>query len=86
MQKVLPRIEGDADKLQATEAEPSGLLQKLQTVLAEHLAQIWPETTLRPDFYRQQNGQAMKIACRSRQKIAWMQARLEGAGFTSFWP
>lgn len=84
MQKVLPRIEGDADKLQQN--DQGNLLTRLQAVLETQLAAIWDQDQQRTDFYRMQNDKPMQIACRSRQKINWMQDRLESSGFTSFWP
>lgn len=84
MQKVLPRIEGDADKLQQN--DEGNLLSRLQKVLELQLDGIWADDKTRTDFYRMQNGSPMKIPCRSRHKIKWMQERLKSSGFTSFWP
>src|SRR5690554_1028896 len=84
MQKVLPRIEGDADKLQQNAQD--NLLTRLQQVLETRLGEIWDEDRSRTDFYRVQNDQPMQIPCRSRHKIRWMLDRLESSGFTSFWP
>lgn len=89
MCKVLPRIEGDIDKLGS---EPS-LLMQLNGVLEQQLALIWNEEhdspTARPDLYREKiadGDKVMCIACRSKAKLSWMQKRLTNAGFTSFWP
>lgn len=84
MQKVLPRIEGDADKLQ--QKEQNNLLTHLQQKLEVQLDKIWDEDSKRTDFYRTQNDQPMQVPCRSRRKLQWMQDRLESSGFTSFWP
>lgn len=84
MQKVLPRIEGDADKLQ--QDNQGNLLARLQEELETQLVEIWADDKTRTDFYRMQNDAPMQIPCRSRQKIQWMQQRLESSGFTSFWP
>ncbi len=87
MQKVLPRIEGDADKLQ--QDDQGDLLSRLQAVLETRLDRIWgddPESPTRTDFYRTRKDSQIKIPCRSRQKIRWMRERLESSGFTSFWP
>lgn len=84
MQKVLPRIEGDADKLQQN--NQGNLLSRLQKELETQLVEIWADDKPRTDFYRMQNDAPMQIPCRSRQKIQWMQQRLECSGFTSFWP
>lgn len=84
MQKVLPRIDGDAEKLRQT-SDNDSLLSDLHSVVATQLVDIWEtEATksTRPDFYRS----GATIACRSQQKLAWMQHRLNDAGFTSFWP
>lgn len=93
MCKVLPRIEGDMDKLGN---EPS-LLEQLKKVLAEdQLSDIWHQekesATARPDLFREQKegaddaAKVIRIGCRSKAKITWMQTRLSNASFTSFWP
>lgn len=98
MCKVLPRIEGDSDKLST--ADGKDILAELNTVLAEQLAPIWladkedtPDNR-RPDLYREitiaegatDEDNVLRIPCRSRAKLAWMQQRLASATFTSFWP
>ncbi|MEH6372065.1 hypothetical protein, partial [Pectobacterium carotovorum] len=87
MCKVLPRIEGDSDKLAQYDIEKS-LLIKLSDTLKESLSAIWDKNNARPDFYRekQQDGATIMIDCRSRAKIEWMQNKLAQSGFTSFWP
>lgn len=96
MCKVLPRIEGDSDKLMTDDSQES-LLQKLSKCLITKLAlaDIWNkaegEDTARPDLYREKLGatgddKILRIACRSKAKLEWMQKRLERSGFTSFWP
>ncbi|UFT94272.1 McrB family protein [Pectobacterium carotovorum] len=87
MCKVLPRIEGDSDKLAQFDIEQS-LLIKLSDTLKESLSAIWDKDNTRPDFYREkhQDGATIMIACRSRAKIEWMQKKLVQSGFTSFWP
>lgn len=88
MTKVLPRIEGDADRLEVGRmgTEGDGLLSALQSVLQEQLDEIW-EGQYRPDWYRrEQNEQAVLVHCRSKAKLEWMQNRLQSSGFTSFWP
>ena len=88
MCKVLPRIEGDTDKLGS---DPS-LLNKLSDLLSKHLDSIWIDqsgTTLRPDLYREKvsgDDKLIKVPCRSRTKLEWMTKRLTQSGFTSFWP
>ncbi|PPE63319.1 McrB family protein [Pectobacterium brasiliense] len=91
MCKLLPRIEGDSDKLAQHDIDES-LLIKLSRILGTTLHDIWNEPTdlssARPDFYRekQQGGATIIIACRSHAKIEWMQNKLAQSGFTSFWP
>lgn len=97
MCKVLPRIEGDTDKL--TTSDGKDLLVKLSTVLADQLALIWlasdtDEASQRPDLYRQKivadgatdEEKVLRIPCRSKAKLQWMSDRLASATFTSFWP
>ena len=95
MHKVLPRIEGDYDKLalinKATSSSEQSLLTELAKVLEQELADIWPTTNdtnkRRPDLYRKnEDDSTLYITCRSKAKLAWMQQRLERSGFTSFWP
>lgn len=107
MHKVLPRIEGDYEKLALLDKTDStssnneqSLLRKLAEVVEQQLATIWHETkdpdNARPDLYRekllaqdygmQTNDKVLRIACRSKAKLAWMRERLERSGFTSFWP
>lgn len=95
MCKVLPRIEGDYDKLsiisKATSSNEQSLLTELEIILEQKLADIWPTTNdtnkLRPDLYRKnKDDSALYITCRSKAKLSWMQERLERSGFTSFWP
>lgn len=95
MQKVLPRIEGDYDKLaiinKITSSNEQSLLTELTITLEQKLVIIWPKENksdkLRIDLYRKnKNGSALSITCRSEAKLSWMQDRLERLGFTSFWP
>ena len=97
MCKVLPRIEGDTDKL--TTSDGKALLVELSTVLADQLAPIWlasdtDETNQRPDLYREkivadgatEEEKVLRIPCRSKAKLEWMSKRFTSATFTSFWP
>lgn len=94
MCKVLPRIEGDNDKLRTSSGED--LLSELKRVLAAQLSPIWDgePNRQRPDLYRYQsvgNGsggddKTIRIACRSKGKLDWMKQRLESSTFTNFWP
>lgn len=99
MCKVLPRIEGDVDKL----GDAPSILERLETLLEREFSEIWnPELDeqgrfkhpARPDLYREyivdsgakDSEKVIRIACRSKSKIQWMQERLVSPGFTSFWP
>lgn len=97
MCKVLPRIEGDSDKLMT--ADRKEVLVELEIVLSQQLAPIWQadendETNQRPDLFRETalaaeaaaEDKVLRIPCRSKGKLAWMQQRLVSATFTSFWP
>jgi len=95
MTKLLPRIEGDADKLsvqsqQADDFTNETVLDNLLRVLEEQLSAIWEGET-RPDLYReylieQEDSKTILIECRSKTKLQWMKKRLDSATFTSFWP
>ncbi|MEZ2719975.1 hypothetical protein ACBP46_00910 [Paenalcaligenes hominis] len=94
MCKVLPRLEGDIDKLGGAHS----LLEQLEEVLPVELDSIWSpstESATRPDLYREykvtdsdsvMTSSEVLIACRTRAKLGWMRKRLESSGFTSFWP
>ena len=85
MTKVLPRIEGDSEKLQ--DDGENSLLKKLEVILSEQLNEIWDKPESRPDLLREKiTGDAINISCRSKKKLSWMQERLSTNGFTSFWP
>ena len=95
MCKVLPRIEGDHDKLaiidDSVNSHEESLLTELTAILKQELVDIWSmeddQDKLRPDLYRKNiDGSVLYIACRSKAKLTWMQQRLERSGFTSFWP
>lgn len=83
MSKVLPRIEGDIDKLTKGDSD---IIQQLEELLQKQLVGVW-EGELRPDFYRKslENDDVIKIPCRSKAKLEWMNDQLNN-GFTSFWP
>ena len=83
MMKVLPRIEGDSEKLDF-DGEKS-LLTNLEAIIKEQLSYIW-EGEKRIDLFRETNeGDVINIECRSKAKISWMQTKLEKFGFTHFW-
>lgn len=84
MCKVLPRIEGDDDKLMGSAGQ--NILEQLSSVLESQLAVIWDQE--RPDLLREKRGfpdEVISIPCRSRAKLARMN-QLLARGFTSFWP
>jgi hypothetical protein len=84
MMKVLPRIEGDAEKLSVNGEE--SLLTRLSKVLESELALVWLGKT-RPDLLRKSiSGPDEPVVCRSRIKLNWMQKRLADNSFTTFWP
>ena len=83
MCKVLPRIEGDEDKLSS---HKGNLLELLVPVLESELKDIWQNP--RPDLLRKYQGSGDKVvetSCRSSKKIEAMTTQL-ASGFTSFWP
>jgi hypothetical protein len=83
MSKLLPRIDGDGEKLKAN--ENGSLLTQLSALLETQLSAIWAAN--RPDLLRENlDGSACEVDCRSKAKLAWMQDRLANNGFTSFWP
>ena len=84
MMKVLPRIEGDAEKL-SDDGEES-LLTRLSEKLKDPLSNIWESE--RPDLLRETvEGQPTVLpSCRSKKKLEWMKQRLKNNGFTTFWP
>lgn len=84
MMKVLPRIEGDAEKL-AYDGEVS-LLTRLSDTLKGQLSSVWDAG--RSDLLSEKaaDGSTVMTFCRSKKKLAWMQNRLAGNSFTTFWP
>ncbi|MFK5893100.1 MAG: hypothetical protein QM504_07750 [Pseudomonadota bacterium] len=87
MSKVLPRIDGDEDKLRNIKDDSTNnLLESLSILLEEQLSEIWNGTRL--DFYRERkDGSAIDdISCRSKTKLLWMKDRLDINTFTSYWP
>ena len=84
MTKILPRIEGDSEKLQ--DDGETNLLMFLQSLLSDQLADIWDDC--RPDLFRKSNAEndTLLVPCRSQIKLEWMNNRLQSQGFTAFWP
>jgi hypothetical protein len=83
MMKVLPRIEGDAEKLGSQ--DDASLLTRLSDLLKVQLSAIAAD---RLDLlnHSSADGTAVKTTCRFLKKLAWMQKRLDANGFTTFWP
>lgn len=93
MCKVLPRIEGDSDKLRSHQTADGDLLTDLEKVLAEQFTEHWEGT--RPDLFNckvaaagegSTTAEPPHVSCRSKKKLAWMKERLARQCFTSFWP
>jgi hypothetical protein len=89
MCKVLPRIEGDDEKLSTNTGASNiseTLLDALIKTLSVALAQIWDSA--RPDLFREHmnSDEHVSVPCRSKAKLDWMKNRLERNSFTSFWP
>ncbi|EEZ00741.1 5-methylcytosine-specific restriction related enzyme [Vibrio sp. RC586] len=88
MCKVLPRIEGDEDKVRTSQGH--NLLEQLTEVLQEQLTAILPnhESISRPDLLRHFEGETEEkvvVEWRSEKKLKAMTAQLNN-GFCSFWP
>ena len=90
MLKVLPRIEGDVDKLvnHATGVTVlKGLLDLIEGEFSMFNVDATEGESERPDLFQiTSTGSELTTGCRSSAKIMWMQQRLETSGFTSFWP
>lgn len=87
MCKVLPRIEGDDEKLSVNSPNATDtLLDALAKQLSALLSEIW--STQRPDLLRENiaSNTPLTVSCRSKAKLEWMKNRLERNSFTSFWP
>jgi hypothetical protein len=67
-------------------------LKQLEEILESEFGSFWNELPglgkARPDLYRENvdGDKLIHIACRSKEKINWMEDRLTTFGFTSFWP
>ncbi len=84
MSKVLPRIDGDTEKL--NKADHSGdVLSALLEVIEEKFEYIL--NNQRIDLLREkEDSTTLMIDCRAKPKLEWMKARLELNSFTTFWP
>jgi len=79
MAKLLPRVEGDLQKIGQGD---TSLLKKLGKVLTTK-----GFDGSRPDLLSESvSGGEVDTGFRSTRKIDWMQKRLDDNGFTSFWP
>ncbi|WP_439236286.1 MrcB family domain-containing protein [Lonepinella koalarum] len=83
MMKVLPRIEGDMDKLASKSDDEKSILAELSEILTAYLGEIWGEEKNRPDLWRETKEN--RIKCRTELKLGYMINKLERVGFTSFW-
>ena len=85
MCKVLPRIEGDEDKLAIGN---SNILSKLDELLTTQLGSIWSTDESRPDLLSVgiKDNAVIMTTCRSKKKIEKMKEKLDTTGFTSYWP
>ena len=84
MMKVLPRIEGDAEKLGSQ--DDVSLLTRLTDLLKVRFSKIIADDRLDLLNMSAPDGNPVRTQCRSLKKLAWMQKRLSDNGFTSFWP
>lgn len=80
MFKLLPRLEGDEDKLAC---DNGNVLQALLAMLPNELSEIWDNG--RKDFLRKRNDESITIPCRSKAKLTWMLEKLNRLQFTTFW-
>lgn len=84
MTKVLPRIDGDAEKLIAD--GDASLLTRLLGAIDEQF-KFDEAAGQRPDLLREnRDGSSCTVNYRAKQKLDWMQKRLDANGFTTFWP
>ena len=100
MMKILPRIEGDNQKLknifninqesfdQDDPTDEKSILEELYSVCkSDLLKDVW-ENSERVDFLRFNTNHPEKklnIKCRTKSKLDWMQKRLERNLSTDFW-
>lgn len=88
MTKVLPRIDGDTEKLSnSVDDNSSDILSALLDVIDISFKEILINQRL--DLLRENKDEKenpLMIPCRSKQKLEWMKARLTLNGFTTFWP
>lgn len=89
MAKLLPRLEGDAEKMDYTGAGES-LLTRLREHVEMTLSPLLNSTapspaSKRPDLLRRADN-PLEVELRTPRALRRMQVRLEKHNFTSFWP
>lgn len=82
MMKLLPRLEGDAEKLACDPVDLSKDDSFPTDARASLLAKLWDKL---PDLLGDAWGSAEKPG-KSRKKLHYMAKRLQRSGYTSFWP
>lgn len=84
MTKLLPRIEGDSEKLRAVGDQ--SLLTDLREVVVSQLRKSLASGS-RPDLMQLDvSGVTAQVGVRSLRKLDWMQERLNQNAFSTFWP
>lgn len=89
MCKVLPRIGGDAQRLDFTSSETmpgDSLLAALENRLENSLSLIWNGPRIELLLAGKNTTEPPKTNCRSKTKLAWMKKQLSQSRYTSFWP
>lgn len=81
--KLLPRIDGDQDKLSINNIQ-DGILDRLYDLLSQEFKDIWDSQRI--DLFRNStDGTNVYINSRCRDKLKWMMEKLNTYGFTNFW-
>jgi hypothetical protein len=84
MTKILPRVEGDAEKLKFD--GDASLLTRMRDALHRWFGAV-DENSKRPDLFRTAtSGEPILVAYRAPAALARMHERLTRQNFTSFWP
>lgn len=89
MCKVLPRIGGDAQRLDFSSSETmpgDTLLAALENRLENSLSLIWNGPRIELLLAGRNTTEAPKTNCRSKAKLAWMKKQLSQSRYSSFWP
>jgi len=100
MQKVLPRIEGDSQKLKFIVASESGISESKYLIeegniygkgsILHQLYALLESTQLKEIWLENMRPDLLRendepIQCRSKNKLEWMMKRLKANHFTDFW-